>query len=162
MIARGRITAARTRGGRVLLDVALTTGEQRSRIEYLQPTGFSAVPVVGTDVVVLGVGGRRDHLLALCADDRALRLTGLVPGEFGFRDARGQSVVFRDDGVEIAGALKVTITASGPVSIESGGAVDLEATGTVTVTAPTIKLGSSAASSPVMLASGPATKILGE
>lgn len=145
--ARGRVTAARVRGGRVLLDVALLSGDTVSRVELLQPTGFTAVPRPGADVVVLELGALRGHLVALMADEAELRITDAGPGEFGLRDARGQQVVFRDDGIEVSGALKVTIVSAGEVVVQ----------------APTIRLGSAGAATPVRLSSGAAaTKVFAE
>jgi phage gp45-like len=79
-----------------------------------QPTGFSAMPAVGADVIVFEIGSR-DHLVAIMADDPSLRIPGLAPGEIGIRDANGQQVVLRADGVEITGALKVTIVSADPL-----------------------------------------------
>lgn len=117
-ITRGKIAAARLRGGRTLADVQMLDGETRSRVEILLPMGMTAVPREGADVVVLEIGSR-DHLVALLADDPALRVTGLGPGEIGLRDERGQQVTLTPDGVRVTGALKVTIVADGDVSIET-------------------------------------------
>jgi phage baseplate assembly protein V len=117
-ITRGRIAAARIRGGRTIADVQMLDGETRSRVELLLPMGMTAVPRAGADVVVLEVGNR-DHLVALLADDATLRVTGLAAGEIGLRDERGQQVTLTPDGVRVTGALKVTIVATGDVSIET-------------------------------------------
>lgn len=151
IVSRGRVTASRIRDGRVLVDLTLLGGEVRRHVELLMPLGISSLPAQGADVMVLEVGGNRHHLVALVADDRALRITGLAPGEFGLRDAAGQQVVFRADGVEITGALKVTIVSTGPVDVQAGGIV--------TVEAPRINLGAGA-SQPVKLANdAPASKV---
>lgn len=144
---RGRVVAARVRGGRVLLDLDLISGERVTRVEMLQPTGFTAVPRPGADVAVMELGGVRGHLVALAADDAGLRVTDAGPGEIGIRDERGQQVVFRDDGIEVTGALRVTIVSAGDVVLQ----------------APTIRLGSAGATQPVRLASGAAaTKVFAE
>jgi phage baseplate assembly protein V len=144
---RGFVTAARVRGGRVICDLTLLSGETRSRVELLQPMGWTMVPKPGAEVLVLEVGGLRGHLVALVADDAGLRVTDAEPGQIAVRDERGQRVVFRDDGIEITGALKVTITASGPVVLD----------------APEIRLGSAGASQPLRLANNAAsTKVFAE
>lgn len=140
-INRGRITAARVRNGRVLVDIEMVSGDVRSRVELLQPNGFTAVPGIGAGVVVMEIGGQRGHLVAMAGDDPALRVTDAGPGEIGIRDARGQQVVFRDDGVQISGALKITV----------------ESSGEVVVIAPTIRLGSASANKLVALDGDPVT-----
>ena len=151
-VTRGKVTGSRTRAGRVLVDMTMLDGETRRGVELLLPTGVSALPAAGADLLVLEVGGNRGHLVAMVADDPSLRMEGLAPGEFGMRDAQGQQVVFRGDRIEISGALRIDITSSGPVNVT--------AADTVTVDAPRINLGAGA-TSPVQLVSGPATKVYG-
>lgn len=119
VVTRGRVAASRVRGGRTLAEVDMLDGERRTRVELLMPYGLSARPPAGADVVVLEVGAARDHLVALMADDPTRRITDLAPGEVGLRDGSGQEVVLRADGVEVRGALKVTIVASGDVSVQA-------------------------------------------
>lgn len=90
---------------------------------------MSAVPL-GDDVLLLQVGARRDHLVAL-VDDPACRIADLKAGEFGFRDAAGQRVVFRADHLEITTPQKVVLTATGDVAINTTGNVVLTPGGTV-------------------------------
>lgn len=154
VVTRGKVTSAQTRAGRVIVDMTLFDGERRRNVELLLPTGVSALPGVGADLVVLEVGGNRQHLVAMVADDPGLRIPDLAPGEFGMRDANGQQVIFRGDRLEISGALRIDITASGPV--------DVTAEGTVTVEAPRINLGAGA-TQPVKLANDTAaTKVYAE
>lgn len=125
-VTRGKVTAARTRAGRVLVDMELFGGERRRNVELLLPTGVSALPAEGADLVVLEVAGNRQHLVAIVADDPALRVTGLTPGEWAVR-VGSQQVVFRQDGLEITNALRITITASGPVNVTTDGIATVEA-----------------------------------
>lgn len=144
---RGKVLRAVTRDGRALLDVQTLDGERRSRVELMMPAGMSALPRPGADVLLLAVGGHYDDLIAAVADDTGTRVPGLAAGEFGFRDAQGQQVVFRAGGLEISGALKVTIVSSGEVVVQ----------------APTIRLGSAGAAKRVKLEDGSnATKVFGE
>jgi phage gp45-like len=124
MISRGRVRSARVRGGRTLAEVEMADGEVRTRVEILLPMGMSAIPEAGADVLVLQVGGP-DHLVALQADDAALRAAGLAGGDIALRDKRGQMVVMNGEGVTISGAIKVTIVSAGDVQITAGGAIAL-------------------------------------
>lgn len=148
---RGKLLAVVTRGGRALADIALVSGETRSRIELLMPYGMSALPTVGADLLVFQIGNR-DHLVAIMADASAQRIPGLAPGEVGLR-AFGQEVIIRADGVAIRNALQVTITTSGPVQVTAAGEVQVDA--------PAIRLGAGA-TVPVRLANNAAaTKVFG-
>lgn len=152
-VTRGRILSVMTRGGRAIADISMLAGETRSRVELLLPFGLSALPNAGADVVVLPIAGSRDHLVALMADDPTVRIGGLAPGEVGLR-AHGQQVVIRADGVEVTGALKLTVVSTGPVTITAP---------TVVVDSADVRLGSAAASQFVRLANGAAaTKVKAE
>jgi phage baseplate assembly protein V len=143
---RGRIVSTRTRGGRALATVLLASGDTRTRVELLMPYGLSALPEEGADVMVLEVGGNRDHLVAMMADATGLRIPGLARGEVGIRDKRGQQVVLRGDGVEITGALKVTIVSSGPVALTAPTTTitgNLDVVGTITATVDVLGAGKS-------------------
>ena len=108
-VTRGTVTAARLREGKVIVDVQLFSGEFRRGVELPLPAGMTYLPSAGADVTVLEVGGRRSQLIALVADDPALRIAGLAPGEFGFRDAGGQQVVMRATGLELTSPLRVVV-----------------------------------------------------
>ena len=126
LITRGRVLKAALAPARVLLQVSGLAGEIRNNIELLLPYGMSAFPA-GGNVVLLQVGGSRQHLVALCADDSGLRITDLQQGEFGWRDANAQQIVFRSDRLEITTTKKVVGTAS-----EWDLTGDLKVTGNIT------------------------------
>lgn len=132
-VTRGKVQRT-TVGARLLIQVTGLAGELFNDVELLLPYGMTAVPEAG-DVVLLQVLGSRDHKLALCADLTSLRIADAQPGEFGFRDKRGQQVVFRTDRIEVTTPLKAVVTAVGEVDVISSVAVN--------VTAPAINLGSS-------------------
>ncbi|MGX9966063.1 phage baseplate assembly protein domain-containing protein [Roseomonas sp. F4] len=115
---RGTVTAARVRGGRTLLDLALQSGETVSRVELMQPTGLTALPRIGADVLVMEIGGRRGHLVALLADDTALRVLDLGPGETGVAGPGGQ-VVFRAGAMEVTATVPLTLTSTIRVVIDA-------------------------------------------
>lgn len=109
-VTRGTITASRVREGKVIVDVQMLDGESRRGVELPLPAGLTYLPVPGSDVTVLEVGGNRNHLICMAADDPTLRITGLSPGEFGFRGPGGQEVVMRADGLELTSPLRVIVT----------------------------------------------------
>ncbi len=142
-VTRGKLLSVVTRGGRALAEVALVSGETRSRVEVLQPFGISGLPNAGADLVVLEIGSR-DHLVAMMADDPSLRIPDLAPGEFGINVA-GQTIIWRANGLQISGAPRVTIVGTAEIVVD----------------APVIRLGAGA-TIPVKLANDtPATKVFG-
>lgn len=127
MISRGRVRAARIRGGRTLAEVEMADGEVRTRVEIMLPMGVSAIPDAGADVLVMQIGGP-DHLVALQADDASLRAPDLASGDIALRDKRGQMVVLNGEGVTVSGAIKLTIVSAGDIEITAGGAITLAST----------------------------------
>lgn len=132
-ITRGKVLQS-SPGRRTTVQVALLAGEVKNGVELLLPYGMSALPPAG-DVLALQILGSRDHMVVLCSDDTSLRITDLQATEFGFRDARVQQIVFRDDRIEITTPLKVVVTATGDVDVSAGGKVNVTAATDVDVTA---------------------------
>lgn len=119
--ARHVLSAYDRTGARTLMQVTGMAGETFQGIELLLPYGMSAIPVGNTtDTLIFQANGHRDHKIALSADDPALRIPGLQAGEFGFRDARGQQVVFRLDHVEVTTPQKLVINTTGDCSLTVG------------------------------------------
>lgn len=129
IISRGKLCRARLGPQRTVRQVTVLKGEVKEGVELLLPPGMSAVPL-GGDVLLLQIGARRDHLVAL-VDDPACRITDLKAGEFGFRDRVGQQVVLRADHLEITTPQKVVLTATGDVAINTTGNIVLTSGGTV-------------------------------
>jgi phage baseplate assembly protein V len=131
LITRGKIALAALNPKRTLVQVTGLSDETFQNIELMLPFGRSAYPKAGGDVVLLRVGASGSHVLALFADDSALRIADLQAGEFGDRDYNGQQMVFRQDRIEITTPKKVVINTTGDLDATVGGQVNLTATGKV-------------------------------
>ena len=131
MVTRGRVVSAALNPKRPLVQLSGLADEQKTQVELFMPMGMSVYPTGNEDLVLLQVGGSRSHLVALFADNPALRITNLQPGEFGHRDTNGQQIVFRQDRLEITSPLKMQITVTGDVDIKAGGNITLD--GNVTI-----------------------------
>lgn len=92
MITRAIIEVVKDTDGMQVVKLNLLAGETRSDVERFQNFGFSSNPPVGAECVALAVGGNRDHLIVIVADDRKTRVKNL---------AKGESVVYTDDGTII-------------------------------------------------------------
>ncbi len=95
-----------------LLQVGLLSEETRDGIERFQNYGFTSNPLTGAEAVVVFVGGRRDHGLAIAVDDRRYRLRNLESGEVAVYTDQGDSIVIRRGGtIEVTGATAVVLDA---------------------------------------------------
>jgi phage baseplate assembly protein V len=84
--------------------------ETRDDIERFQNYGFTSVPHAGSEAVVLFVGGRRDHGLAIAVDDRRYRIGNLKSGEVAVYTDQGDSIVIKRGGtIEVTAATKVIV-----------------------------------------------------
>jgi phage baseplate assembly protein V len=137
MITRGLLSKATLGTRRVTGQLRMRAQEVAGKVEIFHPYGMSSNPQPGGDVLIFTIGGTRDHLIALL-DDSALRIPGLAPGEFGFRDQNGQQVVFRTNKLEVTSTMPVDITAP---TVNVMGNVNV--TGTITATVDVVANGKS-------------------
>lgn len=123
---RGKVVNSRLTPQRVLVQLSLRAGETKQDIELLLPYGMSAYPPAG-EVLIVEVAAAPDHLIALGADDPALRIQDLLPSEFGFRDKRGTQIVFRVDRLEVTTPLPVVMNSGAEISFTSATKIRLQA-----------------------------------
>lgn len=104
-----------------ILQVDSLEGETRDGVEHFQPYGFASNPKPGAEGVVLWVGGRRDHGLAIGVADRRYRIKNLESGEVAVYDSSGSTIVFKANG-------DIELTPSSGTAIVTG---DVEVSGDV-------------------------------
>ena len=126
-IGRAVLRAVDDTGGLQRLQLSLYAEETRDQVDRVQPFGLTSVPLPGAEVVVVSIGGGRDHPVAIVIDDRRFRPTGLAAGEVCVYSARaGQRVTLLADGTVLVqgGKLRVecdvevmgSITATGEIT----------------------------------------------
>ncbi|EEE2001888.1 phage baseplate assembly protein V [Salmonella enterica subsp. enterica serovar Kotte] len=96
--SRGRVNTVTDAHKAQNLQVSLLSGETVEHVERLQNYGFSSVPVGGNDVVVLSVGGKREHLVAVAVEDRSVRPQGKESGDVIVYHAEGHYARLTADG----------------------------------------------------------------
>lgn len=87
MITRAIIESVKDGEGIQTIKANLLAGESRDDIERFQNFGFSSNPKANSECVALSIGGNRDHLIIIVADDRQTRIKDLEPGEAAFYNA---------------------------------------------------------------------------
>jgi phage gp45-like len=106
VIGRGRVTTGNDAGNVQLLQVKLGADEIRDNTPRLAEFGFTSMPPVGSDVVVVFIGGDRSNGAIIATGHQASRLKGLKPGEVAIFDDQGQSVFLTRTGIVFDGGGK--------------------------------------------------------
>lgn len=142
MIGRGVLSQTDDRRGTQRGQVALLDGETRDVADRMQQYGFSSHPPAGSHVVVLNVGGQRDHPIIIGADDPSARPQNLAAGEVMLWSGHGHRAHLREDG-----GVLLTTNEGHRLELRPGGAVEVEcetmtvkATGTVRMEAPALEV----------------------
>lgn len=113
-----------------LIDADGMTDESFTKIMRVYPHGFSSRSLPDSHMVAIGLGGRRDMLVALGGEHHEKRIKDLEEGESVLYDSEG-NVIFMKLGKGISCNAK-----KGPVSIESkDGSVDIVSKTDTTVAA---------------------------
>jgi phage baseplate assembly protein V len=71
------------------IQASVLKNETSSNLERSQEYGFDSYPKAGAQVVLLAIGGNRDHAIAFSVSDRRYRPTDLAEGEvavYSFKD----------------------------------------------------------------------------
>lgn len=132
MVSRGVWMGTTDGQGLQTGQVAMLAGETRDAVERVQPFGLTSAPVAGADVLVLCMGGNRDHPVVVGVDDRRYRPSGMQPGEVclysAYEGGVGHRILLKADrSIEISGDVLV-LKADTKVRVE---APMLECTGQV-------------------------------
>lgn len=94
------------------LQVELLAGEVRDGCERFQQYGYTSHPLPGAECIALAVGGDRNHVVVIAADDRRFRVKSLKPGEVAIYTDEGDSILLGRD-------RKIVVTAGTSVTVDS-------------------------------------------
>ena len=119
LVARGSISVVNDAPMAQEVQIDVLAGEALEAVENLAGIpGVTSYPQAGAEVVVVGMGGNRDHPIVLAVNDRASRPKGEM--------AEGDVIVYH----ATSGA-RVWLKADGSIEIESPGGLTI--TGDVTI-----------------------------
>lgn len=112
--------------------------EVLDQVEHWEPYGYTCRPHPGAEALLLSLGGRRAHTIALNVADRRFRMKNLAPGEVALYTDEGDVIHFkRGQHIYIDAGAKVTAKAPN-VEVIAGTRVlldtpETEITGNLTV-----------------------------
>ena len=95
LFARGTASLVDDSQGIQELQIELMKDETFDKVERFQNYGFTSVPKPGAEIASLFFGGRRDHGIVICVDDRRYRLKGLKEGEVAIYTDEGDSIILK-------------------------------------------------------------------
>lgn len=113
MVSRIVVSSINDTGNIQLAQLKAFAGEVLDNAERFSEFGFSSNPPVGSEGVVVSVGGNREHPIIIATNHRSSRQKNLAPGE---------TIIFTQDGTKI--------------HLKMGGFIDIETATKVTVTVP--------------------------
>lgn len=132
-ITRGYVLAVNATGTRVRLKAGLRDGEIGEDLDYLEPYGFTGIPLPdGDGVLTLAVGGHGNNRVALAAGGRAHRPRDLQPGEVCLYTHEGDEIRFQR-------GRKIRVIGGSQVYVQTAVAL-VEASESATIQSPQITL----------------------
>lgn len=112
MVGRAVLTAVSDGGGLQKVQVVALDKETIADIERVQNFGFSSHPLPGATVMLLALGGNRNHAVAGAIDDGRHRPRNLLPGESIHYSAFGDYIRLKDGNIiEVVAAAQLTVNA---------------------------------------------------
>ncbi|HHF5251804.1 TPA: phage baseplate assembly protein V [Haemophilus influenzae] len=110
LISRAVVSIVTDSFSRQNLQVRLQADEVVDDVERFQNYGHSSVPM-GGEAIVLSVGGKRSHLVAIVVEDKGVRPTALKPGDSVLYHAEGHQLLLTQNGEAILTCKKFTVNA---------------------------------------------------
>lgn len=99
------------------------------KVARLFSFGFTSVPPLGSEVLMLRLGGDRNCSIAISTNHRESRPRGLQPGDSAMYDVRGIIIKMTADGLEISAAgLPIVIHNASKLTLD---VPEVECTGTL-------------------------------
>ena len=132
MLGIGRVTATADDGVIQLLQYR-TPLEVRSDTPRMAEFGFSSLPPVGSDAVVVFPGGDRSNPIIIATNHKSSRHTGLLEGESAVYNQWGLYIKLTEAGIDVE--------ANGQaVTVSNATTVTINATTGVVMNTPTLKV----------------------
>lgn len=108
LVSRAVVSIVTDSFARQNLQIQLQADEVVDEVERFQNYGFSSVPHRG-EAIVLAVGGKRSHLVAVVVDDKSCRPSELKAGDVVVYHAEGHQILLTENGEIILTGTKLTV-----------------------------------------------------
>lgn len=108
----GRAIIAAVNDGEALqeLQLKVLSGEALSKVQNIQGFGFASNPPVGSEAIILSMGGARANSVVIATDNRKVRLKNLASGETAIYTDDGTYLHLKKAGqVEVKAATLLTV-----------------------------------------------------
>jgi phage baseplate assembly protein V len=79
------------------MQINLLDGETADDVERFQNYGHTSVPPAGSEAIVLSVGGKRQHLVAVVVDNKSSRLKDLKSGDSALYHTNGHYLLLTEE-----------------------------------------------------------------
>lgn len=137
LVGRGILLATKDSTDIQQLQVTLLAGEVKDQVELMGHFGLASHAPKNSDVVMLSVGGNRDHGIVISTESREFRFKNLGEGEVALYSKDGDYVHLKNGNVIDIKTKTLNIDAETAVNITSPD-VAITATGGVNITTPEI------------------------
>jgi phage baseplate assembly protein V len=134
MLGRGRVTTSNDAGQVQFLQVRLSELELRDSTPRVAEFGFSSRPPIGSDVVLVFLGGDRSNGVVVATGHQESRPRNLIEGESILYDLFGRSIHLTKDG-------GIVVEANGAaVAVNNATTVTINATEKVRMVTPLLEV----------------------
>ncbi|WP_370429588.1 phage baseplate assembly protein V [Actinobacillus pleuropneumoniae] len=110
LVSRAVVSVVNDAYARQNLQLRLQSDEVADDVERFQNYGHYSVPKAG-EAIVVSVGGKRSHLVAVVVDDKSVRPAGLQAGDSVLYHLEGHQLLLTENGEAILSCKKFTIEA---------------------------------------------------
>ena len=108
LVSRAVVSLVNHAYARQNLQLRLQSDEVADDVERFQNYGHYSVPIAG-EAIVVSVGGKRSHLVAVVVDDKSMRPAGLIAGDSVLYHLEGHQLRLTENGEAILSCTKLTI-----------------------------------------------------
>lgn len=141
LVGRGRISIVDDSKSAQVLQVRLGADETADGLPRLADYGFTSNPPLGSDAVVLFIGGERTNGVVIATNNQQFRMRSLAAGETAIYDNQGRSVLLGAHGITVQGnASPITVETTSDITATAGGNMTLHAGGKITLSAPQVEI----------------------
>ena len=119
ILARGVVALGNSASKLQSLQLRLLAGEVKDNVEHLEPYGFTACPLAGSEALAGFIGGDRSHGVVIVVADRRFRLQGLEPGEVALYTDEGDKFHFKRGRVIDLETVTLNVKASDSVNFDT-------------------------------------------